>query len=501
LAAALAGLLMAPRAQGQEPEGQPPREVSLLSGGSAAGVVAVANAPGAAGLLINARSMALWGDWPSNREFLELCAYIKAAARATRRQFDAKAREDQVTLADLLRAPADADQYREKALHLEGTLNRLRRWEPAERLKLAGVRNLYEAFVKAGPLDSVPVTVLITELPAGLRVGDKLNEPVHFEALFFKLEPGPGKDVPRAPLLIGRTLRVRGKPAPTERPGKKAELATPPPVGPLVAVARDRTRIPTPDTDAMEFWGYCETVLVASRVTPEGFAERARENKDATFAKVFDDPDKYRGRVLRVKGTLARLRRVDSPEYLKVRGIPYLYEGWVFVAQGTPWCVIFPDLPRGVKVAEKLSQPVTLDGYFFKKLRYTAVKEDRYTLLVIGRTLQVPSTPGGDRSGTILPLLALLGGLILGAVVLIGALVFGLNWWFRRADQVHRARMEAARAAAFGEPRAADQAAVNPFADFPEPAPEGQAGTVPADGQGAEPAPPTGDQGFRANGD
>src|SRR5262249_9137909 len=152
------------------------------------------------------------------------------------------------------------------------------------------------------------------------------------------------------------TLRVRSKPAPQKKAGKKEELATPPSVGPLVAFARDRTRVPTPDADAMEFWGYCETVLVASRVTPQGFAERARQNKDATFAKVFSDPDKYRGQVLHVKGTLARLRRLESPEYLKVRGIPYLYEGWVFVAQGTPWCVVFPDLPRGVKVGEKLNQ-------------------------------------------------------------------------------------------------------------------------------------------------
>src|SRR5262249_47880157 len=121
---------------------------------------------------------------------------------------------------------------------------------------------------------------------------------------------------------------------------------------------------------------------------------------------------------------------------------------------------IFTDLPPRLKVAEKFDPPprVTADGFFFKKYRYHAVKDDRYTPLVISRTLRLANgkqaaaeTPGNVAKS----LFSFLGVLIFIAVLFIIGVVVGLSWYFRRADRQHKSRLAGLRAGPLPETPAA----------------------------------------------
>jgi hypothetical protein len=476
-------------------------KAKALAAALAAEIAAVGNAPTALGLLLGGRSMALWGDWdPRDDEFWERCDTIIAAARTPEENLAQQARRNkEVSLAHILRNP---DKYKKKVFHLEGELTRLRSLEPGQYLKDRGVRNIYQGLILADPLASSPVTVLFTELPEGIEPGDRLKQRVAVDAVFYKKEIVGDKEPRPIPLFIGRTLKLlrpTGPVGPGER-GKQKNLDRVPAIDALLVGVQDKTRTPTPKSNLEEFWGYCETIVLASRIESRAFARSARENREATFAHVFNDPDQYRGKVVHVEGRLARLRRWEAPEYVKQRGVANLYEAWIFdVTQGTnPWCVIFTDLPPGLEVGEKMNIPVTADGYFFKKYRYTAAKDDRYTPLVIARTLHLENSPSASTGAFSAQFLVLLGLMIGGAVVLIGALVFGLSWWFRRADHRHRSLLASARAEAFPD-RPAVEAGVNPFADFPEITADGPKDPHPGSPAPAAPPPPE-EQGFHLNG-
>jgi hypothetical protein len=202
------------------------------------------------------------------------------------------------------------------------------------------------------------------------------------------------------------------------------------------------------DGNKDEFDAYCSVVLTASQTSEQAFANSSRENRHLTFGHLFREPDKYRGQVVRVKGTVKRIRKEEAPAPLQKQGIKYLYECWVFseTPNSTPECIIVTELPEGVEVGEDVSYQVTFDGYFFKKYLYvTGSGQGRYTLLLIGRTLQVPATVA--TTGFMLIWLVVIGSLIAVAILF----TFGLGWWFRRGDEQVRARLLQASARRWAE--------------------------------------------------
>jgi hypothetical protein len=192
---------------------------------------------------------------------------------------------------------------------------------------------------------------------------------------------------------------------------------------------------------------YCSVVLTASKTSPTAFANSSRDNRHVTFGHMFREPEKYRGEVVRVKGTLKRVRKEDAPEQLQKQGIRYLYECWVFseTPNSTPDCIIVTELPEGVEVGEDVSYQVIFDGYFFKKYLYVSGAGPRYALLLIGRTLLVPAAVVA--TGYILVWLIVIGSVIFLALLL----TIGLSWWFRRGDAQVRTRLVEAAARRWAE--------------------------------------------------
>jgi hypothetical protein len=202
----------------------------------------------------------------------------------------------------------------------------------------------------------------------------------------------------------------------------------------------------TPEADA-----YARILVMAHYTADPAFRRKART--DLGYANLFNDPARYRGAVVRVRGTLRRLRRFDPPPEAADRGVNDLYEGWVF-ADGFgsyPYCVVFTELPAGFP-RELLNKDridsaveVEFNGYFYKKYAYEGGRRARREApLLIGHSLTswAVAAPAGEESTAwthhlMYVLLAAFGG----AVVLVVLLAY----WYRRVDERVRLRVLAAR--------------------------------------------------------
>jgi hypothetical protein len=192
---------------------------------------------------------------------------------------------------------------------------------------------------------------------------------------------------------------------------------------------------------------YTQALVYAFSYPEKLFANKAKENEDVTFAHMYREPAKHRGKVLHVEGHLKRLRKWDAPLAAQVEGVRYVHEGWIFTqTRGAhPVCVLVPVLPDGLKPSEdKLERWVQFDGYLISKMRYRAQKGDRETPVLIGPTLKLGDQPpvAADRP-MISP--ALLYGFV-SFVIVVVALVVSLSWWFRRGDQRVRRHLADLRA-------------------------------------------------------
>jgi hypothetical protein len=202
-----------------------------------------------------------------------------------------------------------------------------------------------------------------------------------------------------------------------------------------------------------EYMAYNYVVSFARKQSLDALAQNVRP--ELTFRRVFEEGrGNYRGELVRVRGWLKRLNWIESTELLKKEGIPHLYEGWVFDEDfaGYPWCVVFSELPPGLEPAEQMNRFVTLDGYFFKRYKYRAVKDTRLAPLVIGRSLTVkPPEPEPDAVNAMWSFGRTFVPVAAAGIAVIAGVAVALNYWFRRGDRQLQATI--------------DQNRTNPFAD------------------------------------
>jgi hypothetical protein len=233
------------------------------------------------------------------------------------------------------------------------------------------------------------------------------------------------------------------------------------------------------DLNSGELHAYRYTLLHARDVPVEKMREKARE--DLKFAHLWEEPKKFRGSIVHIEGLLRKLTPYDADrELAKEAGIKTVYEGWIFADDNQyPYCVIFTELPEGVKLDPKddykVRYQISCDAYYFKKYRYPGQdRAKRDAPLFLGHSfklLKQQAAPESDWK-------SLLPFFIIGGLVLTGALVglfVGLNWWFRRGDLLTQRRLALAREASFVEPPPDDATpsppAIKPAAptEFPPP--------------------------------
>ena len=102
-----------------------------------------------------------------------------------------------------------------------------------------------------------------------------------------------------------------------------------------------------------------------------------------SFNELFGQPRSYRGRLVRFRGTLHRLEQMTAPA--NQYDIKDYWQGWLEPEGGpvSPIVVYFLRLPDGMPHGLKISEPVDVVGYFFKRWAYAATDTVRIAPLVL----------------------------------------------------------------------------------------------------------------------
>lgn len=229
---------------------------------------------------------------------------------------------------------------------------------------------------------------------------------------------------------------------------------------------------------------YNEAIRFTHVTAEDQFKNSAKKLENVAYPRLKTMPEKYRGKVITVKGKLAVIREEEAPRYAGP-GIDHIYTGWIMnpTERAPPYVVALTELPDGLKVSEKINQEVEFVGYFLSLVKFPvekggsrAQKEAGYPYLV-GKIVSVQPpekalpAPGPTGTYAYFYIVSILGGFA-GIAVLLAV----LNIWLRRGDRQTQAQLQALRERQ------------NPFslepADEPAAAP---ADTSPTDPQGPSP--------------
>jgi hypothetical protein len=172
---------------------------------------------------------------------------------------------------------------------------------------------------------------------------------------------------------------------------------------------------------------------------------RSQARTDLTFVHLFEEPAKYRGQLVTLKGRLRRLLRFDPPALPAKEGVPNLYEGWLYSSGSVanPFCILASEVGPGLSIGEKIDRDVIFTGYFFKRYRYKAGDGWRDAPLLIGRSIELwnesaPEPPPHLLESVYMPAIFA----VLGAALL---LTLGLAWRLRAGDRSVHARLQEIR--------------------------------------------------------
>jgi hypothetical protein len=125
----------------------------------------------------------------------------------------------------------------------------------------------------------------------------------------------------------------------------------------------------------------------------QSFADlERRAEKHVVFTQFWQQPDKYRGKLIRLRLHVARILTWDAGE--NSAGVKHVYEvwGWTDESKSFPYLVILSDLPKGIPLGDGLHEEGVFVGYFLKWMAYTAMNKNRSSPLLVGRMKWLPAT-------------------------------------------------------------------------------------------------------------
>jgi hypothetical protein len=146
---------------------------------------------------------------------------------------------------------------------------------------------------------------------------------------------------------------------------------------------RDGRPVLGSDENSAESTTYCRLLLQNAHLN-------AIESADSpTYRELYAHPDRFRGRLIGLKGTLKRVTIYAAPNSLRARtGIKTLYEAWLALQPtGEPICIILSHWPDGIPHSAPLDVPVSVAGYFFKRYCYEAPDGWRDAPLLVGGSI------------------------------------------------------------------------------------------------------------------
>jgi hypothetical protein len=198
-----------------------------------------------------------------------------------------------------------------------------------------------------------------------------------------------------------------------------------------------------------EHGAYNYTLAHSMRFSNESLARQSI--KTIPFATYFKEQRaNFQFELARLEGRLVRIREMPATRFLQeTEKIEKLYEGWLEINLGASMrsevaCIVFYELPEGLKPAERIENiRVRFDGYFFKLMRYDSAKASptdpersvvRRAPLFLGRSPEIsqkfdPNAMKANDSQTMLVL-------IFGAVLVLILGMLALSFWYQRTDRV-----------------------------------------------------------------
>ncbi len=165
------------------------------------------------------------------------------------------------------------------------------------------------------------------------------------------------------------------------------------------------------------------------------FAElEKRSHQDIAFTQLFDQPEKYRGKPIRLRMHVRRILESDAPK--DQPSVDKVYEawGWTDESRSFPYVVVFKDLPPGLPIGTDIRTEIVFAGYFLKVMSYKAFDNNRGAPLLVGRAKLISTPPPPPPSKTdpwIIPIV------LFGSILFIGASV----WLSRSARKKSKMRM------------------------------------------------------------
>lgn len=97
-----------------------------------------------------------------------------------------------------------------------------------------------------------------------------------------------------------------------------------------------------------------------------------------TFRELWDHPDRYQGKRVRVEGRVARRFRQEP-----YGTFPALVEAWAVGPSGDPFCLVFPSA-RDEKAEASPGASVRFEGTFLRRVRYQGGDVPRLAPLIVG---------------------------------------------------------------------------------------------------------------------
>jgi len=134
--------------------------------------------------------------------------------------------------------------------------------------------------------------------------------------------------------------------------------------GAALGLVRDDTVFRSSDQSAwFQIW---------QQLRAEDSAGERPRGREVTFAQLYSQPRSFRGKRVRIAGTIRRLQEVPAPS--NAIGIDRYWQAWLDPAGGpsSPVVCYFLSLPPGTPTGMRVDVPAIVDGVFFKRWAYQA---------------------------------------------------------------------------------------------------------------------------------
>lgn len=194
-------------------------------------------------------------------------------------------------------------------------------------------------------------------------------------------------DGPPAPPVSEPPLDTRIEAFAESRPAAGAVVISPPAeLGPLAAdaslAASPRALAAVRDVAFFRAADHPAWAEICGRLRAEAATPRPPA-PEASLGELLGMPKSFRGRPVRIKGTLRRLEQLEPPAAAAEVG--RYWQGWLEPAEGpaAPVMVHLLDLPAGMSTGLSIREPAIIDGYFLKAAAYRAADGVRVAPLIL----------------------------------------------------------------------------------------------------------------------